>query len=507
MISCEDLFKINRQLAKAFSDELATFGGRDVVLAGDFAQLPPAGGNASLYSDAVGAWSNSTKPASQHAAIGKALWHEFTTVVILRQNMRQQGMSHEDIMFRTALQNMRYARCTQADERLILSRVWASTPANGGHLPKGFETVSIITARNAYRDGINATRATEFARSRGKELHRFHSVDRWATSKDVGSLRHAQRIYDRTIDPARTSNNLTPNLRMALWKIPPALTNHHAGVLELCEGMPVLLKFNEATELCATNGAQAVVDCWDSSTVNGREVLDTLYVRLVDPPRDVQLPGLPVNVIPLTRNAKTVACTLPAGDSVLNIDREQVMVLPNFAMTDYCSQGRTLAFNLCHLVDCRGHQAIYTCLSRSSSLCHTILIGAFDTSKIRCGASSALKREFRELEILDHITSLRESGTLPSCVHGSTRAPLIASFQAWKGKHFVPPHVHASLNWADEDVHNLEPDFRTTAPNPVTGRSCSGGTSRQSSTTTRLSQRGSGKRPRPEQWGTSRAPK
>ncbi|KAI0675202.1 hypothetical protein C8Q78DRAFT_958617, partial [Trametes maxima] len=394
MISCEDLFKINRQLAKAFSDQMASFGGRDVVLAGDFAQLQPAGGNSSLYSDRVGAWSKSCKRDAQEAAIGKALWHEFTTVVILRQNMRQKGMSSDDIRFRIALENMRYARCTQTDEELILSRIFVSTPENGGHLPAEFETVSLITARNAYRDAANATRVAEYAASHGKELHKFYSVDRWATSKDVSSLRLAQRMYDRTIDPSRLTNSITPLLQEALWKIPPALSNHHAGVLELCEGMPVLLKFNEATELCATNGAQAVVECWDSRQVNGREVLDTLYVRLVNPPRDVQLTGLPLNVIPLARNAKTIPCVLPAGDNVLNIDREQVMVLPNFSMTDYCSQGRTLEYNLCHLVNCKGHQAIYTCLSRSSSLRNTILIGGFDTSKIRRGASAPLKREY-----------------------------------------------------------------------------------------------------------------
>jgi hypothetical protein len=34
--------------------------------------------------------------SDQESAIGKALWHQVTTVVILRQNMRQKGITEED---------------------------------------------------------------------------------------------------------------------------------------------------------------------------------------------------------------------------------------------------------------------------------------------------------------------------------------------------------------------------------------------------------------------------
>ena len=42
----------------------------------------------------------------QQAAIGKALWHQVTTVVILHQNMRQRAESDEDSQFCEALCNM-----------------------------------------------------------------------------------------------------------------------------------------------------------------------------------------------------------------------------------------------------------------------------------------------------------------------------------------------------------------------------------------------------------------
>ncbi|KAL1944336.1 hypothetical protein VTO73DRAFT_3521 [Trametes versicolor] len=106
MISCGDVYKINAQLAKACPDSGETFGGKSVVLAGDFAQLPPAGPSPCLYSNAVGAWSSSASSTSQKSAMGKALWHEFVTVVILRVNMRQQDPSRESDVIDDRLQQV-----------------------------------------------------------------------------------------------------------------------------------------------------------------------------------------------------------------------------------------------------------------------------------------------------------------------------------------------------------------------------------------------------------------
>jgi hypothetical protein len=65
------------------------FGRKKVVFAGNFSQLPPIGGTP-LYSGDVGTQVNSSlRPQDQEAAIGIALWHQVTTVVILRENTHQ----------------------------------------------------------------------------------------------------------------------------------------------------------------------------------------------------------------------------------------------------------------------------------------------------------------------------------------------------------------------------------------------------------------------------------
>ena len=108
-----------------------------------------------------------------------------------------------------------------------------------------------------------------------------------------------------------------------------------------------------------------------------------LFVQLTNPPQTVQLANLPVNVVPLIRTTTNTQCMLP-NDTTLNVSHNQVEVLPNFAMTDYTSQGKTRLFNVVDINSSRSHQSYYTTLSRSVSAAGTVILQGFD------GASGAL---------------------------------------------------------------------------------------------------------------------
>ncbi|KAI0652909.1 hypothetical protein C8Q70DRAFT_882161, partial [Cubamyces menziesii] len=395
MVSCLAFYAISSLLSSAFDKPTESFGGKHIIVAGDFAQLPPPGvGNMPLYSEHAQSSSSHQSVREQMNALGQALWRQFTTVVILRQNMRQRGMSVEDQRFRVALTNLRYKACTADDRALLRSRIVTSRDHHALQLPL-LTNVSIITAWNAHRDAINEIGSETFSRYHGRKLVAFYSLDQWCSEKMSHSVRQAQRDCTQSIDPVRHNNVIAPDIQQIIWNLPPCLTDHHAGILRLCRGMPVLLKTNEATELCATNGAEAVVYDWYSvRSHTGVDVLETLFVKLVNPPKSVTLDGLPENVIPLNRTKVRIKCMLPMLDKPVYIDREQVMVLPNFAMTDFASQGRTRIVNICHLKYCRSAQSLYTCLSRSLSLTNTFILEGFDEAKTVGGLSSALKREF-----------------------------------------------------------------------------------------------------------------
>lgn len=162
-----------------------------------------------------------------------------------------------------------------------------------------------------------------FANNTGQELGNFYSVDSLSTrAVDRYKWPHCEQAHFK---------HLGPKLQDTLWNAPASTTNEHVpGCLRLCIGMPVIIKVNEATELCITKGQEGIVVGWDSSIGHSNQkVLDTLFVELTNPPRTIQLPDLPENVVPLGRASTHLTCLLP-DDSLLSLMREQVLVLPNF---------------------------------------------------------------------------------------------------------------------------------------------------------------------------------
>jgi len=239
------MFKISAQLAKATNELEEPFGGMNMIFAGDFAQLQPVTG-AALYSTNVGTKLASTMSVKkQEETISRALWHQITPVVILRENMRQKTQTSEDTKLCTTLENMRYKSCTSEDITFLRTRI----------------------------SGSGANR-------------------------------------------------------------------------------PVLVH-----------------------------------------PKIIQIVGLPPNFVPITRRSNRTVCKL-WNDDVITISRNQVPILPNFAMTDYSAQGRTRPEHVVELNNCKNHQSYYTCLTRSANAEGTIILQSFDPSKIMGGAPGYIREEF-----------------------------------------------------------------------------------------------------------------
>jgi hypothetical protein len=132
-------------------------------------------------------------------------------------------------------------------------------------------------------------------------LSHFFSRDRWATSKgsvNGTSVKGPWKQSRKVFDPTRKTDILSAGDREHFWNLRPNLrperTDHSPGKLSICLGMPILLKNNVATEMCVTNGAEAVVAGWRAVSLgDGREALDALFVELVNPPKSMHLDTLP----------------------------------------------------------------------------------------------------------------------------------------------------------------------------------------------------------------------
>ena len=449
MVACHELYAISARLSTVTKVFDLPFGGKNMIFAGDFAQLPPTTG-VSLYNNAVsGMLDVNMSVRQQENTIGKLLWQQVTTVVILKENMRQTEPGDADTKLRTALENMRYVACTPEDIDFLKTRVASQKDGHPNLTDARFRNVSIITALNAQKDKINAMGTMRFSNETGQELCDFYSIDLLNGKSEA----RKKKRKGKGSRPRKQRYELNEFVREQLWDAPPSTSDHIAGKLSLCRGLPIMIRNNDATELCITKGQEGICVGWDAiEGPHGKLVLQTLYVELRNPPQPVQFQGLPPNVVPIPRTTTDVTCRLP-NDTEITVQREQVVVLPNFAMTDYSSQGKTRPDNVVDPGRCKNHQSYYTALSRSSSAAGTLLVQPFSDKKITGGISGYLRQEFRELEILNTITIKAYEGRLPDSVKGRLRNVLIRSYQKcveYNGEHDLG--WHPAIRWGPHET-------------------------------------------------------
>ena len=160
--------------------------------------------------------------------------------------MRQIKQSKEDGLFRIALENMRLDRCTTSDINFLRS-LTMSRYNRTKRLDSSLRFNSVIVDRNNERDLINRVVAFEFALHTDQQLHSFYSVDLCFVSDTSLEIRRKRSV------------RLSHKEQRILWDLPPGKIDNISSRLNICIGMLVLIRYNEATELCITNDAEATV--------------------------------------------------------------------------------------------------------------------------------------------------------------------------------------------------------------------------------------------------------
>ncbi len=264
----------------------------------------------------------------------------------------------------------------------------------------------------------------------GQELTIFFSDDQVSSAEMDAHPAHGDGTHN-------TITSISSELQDILWAASPAKNDNHIPVtLSLCKGMPVMMRVNTVTELCMTKGQEGTVySLKEGIGSHGQRVLATLFMKLSNPPMEVNVPGLPTNIVPLIRSSNTINCHLP-DDTTLRVACSQVELLPNFTMTDFSSQGKTCPFNPVDLNNCRSHQSYYTALLRTGTAAGTLILPApgntksspIDPRKIQGGCSGFLRQEFRELELLDDITMQLYQDILPLSIVRYTQYSLLDAY-------------------------------------------------------------------------------
>ena len=149
MVGLKLLYAIDARLRQIFphnSDE--PFGGLTVVLFGDFGQLPPVM-DTPLYASVT----DPSKATLQHAS--RLYRNCFRRVFELTQQMRQQGLTENDVLFQTALTNLRIGRVQVEDWAFLQTRVLTQLSpqerADFDNAPALFSTNEEVNERNIHK--------------------------------------------------------------------------------------------------------------------------------------------------------------------------------------------------------------------------------------------------------------------------------------------------------------------------------------------------------------------
>ena len=92
------------------------------------------------------------------------------------------------------------------------------------------------------------------------------------------------RKQRKRVKATESSTKITKADQEKLWELPHHATQHFPGKLSLCIGMPVMLRNNDATELCITKGQERTVAGWQSYVgPHWKFVLDNSFCSFAKP--------------------------------------------------------------------------------------------------------------------------------------------------------------------------------------------------------------------------------
>jgi helitron helicase-like protein/PIF1-like helicase len=216
MVSLTMLNTINQQCNKIRAvgqDSTAILGALPIVVfMGDFHQFAPI--------SAQPLWQT---PKNPRASLGQLIWHRFTDVVILDEQMRQ----HDDLEFQGLLRRARAGTITTADVDALNARVMQSLPPCDG-----VDSVC-VTRTNKRRHHINRLQMRRFAEARGQDIYVFPAAHTRTKKKHRG-LRVDELLG--TQDGEGTAKG--------------------PGLFLYTKGMPVTILYNISTPLGLVNGAR-----------------------------------------------------------------------------------------------------------------------------------------------------------------------------------------------------------------------------------------------------------
>lgn len=389
MIGVELLACLNEALniAKALDskgagiDQSPVFGNLSVIFAGDFCQLKPVMDTslfASTY-ELTGTYRDSQTPQGQNKLIGKQLWSNITSVIMLHRSMRQRGDSNKE--FRELLSCLRYGNCTSRDVELLRSRIAGKPSVDLSS--DGWQNAPIVFGNNASKDAWNWCAIAKFAEEQNCEVQCYTAQD----------SHNGKLITD-------------PRLVQTLRRLHTGETSHLLGSLPLVEGMKVIIGLNYDVGNGVVNGSEGILKKVYYTLDSDGEKHATSAVVHVHGSSGNCMPGLGPHEKVVFTETKNFTIQDDHTSERMVIACRQLPLDAAYAITDYKLQGKTFANVILDIQSSRMIQSTYVMLSRAMSLDGVVILHDFDERKVRMHASQSLREELNRLDTCSYQTIL-----------------------------------------------------------------------------------------------------
>ena len=372
----------------------SSFGGINVILCGDLHQFPPV---AVKNGDPLFHPVNLTSQDND-SSLGRKIYEEFTTVVILREQKRTN-----DQQWCSFLQRLRHGCVKQEDLRMLRSLIVdrSSDPKDKVDFnTEPWASAPLITSRHRVRNLWNKTALRKWCQRSGQQLIVCRSQD--TIQGDLLSDLEQDALKSKLRNERRQQRKDLPE------------------ELELAIGMQVMVTTNIETDLDIANRARGeIVDI----ILDSREppLLHEPVVHLTHLPsyilvklkrtRAPQLEGLDYGVIPVQAASQSLQVSMQNAEGQVikkMVSRKQYPVTGAYAFTDYRSQGQTLPYVIVDIATPPSGRItlfnLYVALSRSTGPSSIRLLRDFNDDLFKQSHDPALISEDGRLEKLDKKT-------------------------------------------------------------------------------------------------------
>lgn len=387
-----------------------SFGELNVILCGDLHQFPPV---ACRKQEPLYYPISTDDPTALQ--VGRKIYEEFSTTVILREQMRVT-----DHVWRDFLDHLRHGRVEPRHLRmlrtLLLKRQTPGSPLTHPPYPNSspdphqapVETIdlSVDFSTEPWVDTSLIT-PCHAVRTRWNQA----ATQRWCTDSKT-------HLFVCPSHDTIKGSPLTLEECYVLASLPKGGRKRDKGLLEsihLAIGMKVMVTNNLQTDLDITNGARSVIadiilspdepPLEGGSVVTLKNLPECILVKL-SRTRAAALPNLEEGVIPIQRVSTRTQIRV-SGKS-RTVTRTQFPITRAYSFTDYCAQGQTIPYVVVDIASppTSGLSLfnLYVALSRSSVRNTIRFLRDFDDDTFLQAHMPKLLEEDERLEEMDAVT-------------------------------------------------------------------------------------------------------